>query len=157
MTVGVATCSPETQVGEIARLFLEKGLEAIIVLDADEGHALGVISQDELVQAFTRPDARSRKAEEIMSDEVPQVPPDIPLIAAALLMKDKGVRALFLMHHAGGVVYPAAMISYQHILRHLAAHNPEELRDLGFHAQRQAPLQEFVARREAARNRNQSN
>lgn len=157
MTVGVATCPPETSVGDLARLFLERKLEAIVVLDVEEGHALGVISQDELVQAFTRPNARSLKAEDIMCDGVPQVPPDIPIVAAAQLMRGKGVRALFLMHHSGGVVYPAAMISYQHILRHLAAHNRDELRDLGIYAQRQSPLQSFIARREAVRNRNQSN
>jgi predicted transcriptional regulator len=157
MTVGVATCSPQAMVVEIARLFLENGWEAVIVLDAGEGHALGVITQDELVKAYARPDVCSLKAEEIMFESVPQVPPDIPLVAAAQMMRDKGVRALFIMHHAGGVVYPAAMISYQHILRHLAAHNPEELRDLGIHAQRQSPLQAYLARREAARKRNQSN
>jgi predicted transcriptional regulator len=157
MTVGVATCSPDTSVGDIARLFLEKELEAIVVLDVEEGHALGVVSRDELVQAFTRPDARLLKAEEVMSEGVPQAPPDIPLIAAAQLMRDKGVRVLFLMHHAGGVMYPAAMISYQHILRYLAARNQDELRDLGIDAQRQSPLKVFIASRDAARNRNRSN
>jgi predicted transcriptional regulator len=117
---------------------------------------LGVVSQDELIRAYTQPGARSLMAEEIMQDGVPQVPPDIPLVAAVQLMQDQGVRALFLVHHAGGVVYPAAVITYQHILRHLAARDQDELRDLGIHAERQSPLQAFIARRDAARNRNQS-
>ncbi len=72
-----------------------------------------------------------------MREGVPQVPPDIPLTAAAQIMQDQGVRALFLMHHAGGIEYPAAMLSLTtHLLRHLAAKDDDELRDLGIHADR---------------------
>jgi CBS domain-containing protein len=154
MTVGVATCSPDTPVVEIARLLVEKDLEALVVLDPIEGHALGIVGQDELVQAYTRSNVQTLKAEDILHDGVPQVPADIPLVAAAQLMRDQGVRTLFLMHHSGGIEYPAALISYRHILRHLAARSPEDLRDLGMHAQRQPPLQAFLERREAARKRN---
>ena len=52
---------------------------------------------------------------------VPRVPPDIPLKTAAQIMQDQGVRVLFLTHHAGGIEYPAAYITYKHLLRHLAA------------------------------------
>ena len=89
-----------------------------------------------------------------MRDEIPQVPPDIPLTAAAQIMHDQKTRTLFIMHHAGGVVYPAAMISYQHLLRHLAAQDAADLKDLGIHAERQSPLEAFIERREAARKRN---
>ena len=154
MTVGVVTCSPQTPVGDVARLLLEKGLEAVIVLDTEEGHALGIVGQDELIQAYTRSEVHSLKAEDIMSDGVPQVPPDIPILAAAQLMQDKGVRVLYLMHHSGGVIYPAGMISYQHILRHLAARNEDELNDLGIYAERKSPLQAFILRRDAARVQN---
>jgi CBS domain-containing protein len=156
MTVGVATCSPETPVSEVARLLVEMGLEAVVVLDPGDGHALGVVSQDELLKAYPRSAAGELKAEEVMRDEVPQVPADIPLTAAAQIMQDLGVRCLFLMHHSGGIEYPAAMISYQHVLRHLAARNPDELRDLGIHAERQAPLDMFIQRREAMRIKNRS-
>ena len=91
-----------------------------------------------------------------MRDGVPQVPPDIPLVAAAQLMQDLKVRTLFLMHHAGGIEYPAAMISYKHLLRHLAADNEAELRDLGIRAERKTPLEMFIQRRDAARNKNRN-
>lgn len=156
MTVGVATCAPDTPVTDLARLLLEKGLESVIVLDPVEGHALGVVGQEELVRAYVQPGGRTLTAEQIMRDDVPSVPPDIPLEAAAQLMQDQGVRVLYLMHHAGGVVYPAASVTYQHILRHLAARSKDELRDLGIHAERQSPIQAFVQRRDAARQRNRS-
>jgi hypothetical protein len=58
------------------------------------------------------------------------------------------------MHHAGGVVYPAGMISVQHLLRHLAARDGDELRDLGIGAERKSPIETFLQRREEARRRN---
>ncbi len=68
-------------------------------------------------------------------------------------MQDQGIRTLFLMHHAGGIEYPAAVLSYYHLLRHLVADSDEELRDLGVKAVRQTPLEAFINRRDAARRR----
>lgn len=150
MSVGVTTCQPETPIVEVARLLVEKSLEAVIVLD-EEGHALGVVGQDELVRAYAREGARSLKAGQILREGVPQIPPDIPLAAAAQIMQDLQVRALFLMHHAGGIEYPAAYISYRHFLRHLAASSPDDLRDLGIEAERRPPVEVFVEKRDAAR------
>ena len=156
MTVGVATCSPETPIGDIARLLLDKGLEAVVVLDPADGHALGYVGQDELVRAFAHQQTDMLTAEQVMHDEVPQAPPEIPLTAAAHLMLDRGVRVLYLMHHSSGIEYPAALISYQHLLRLLGARNKDELHDLGVSASRQSPLEAFIQRRDAARRRNQA-
>jgi CBS domain-containing protein len=156
MTVGVATCSPDTPVGDIARLLLEKSLEAVVVLDPADGHARGYISQEELVRAYAyaQRSADGLTAEQVMRDEVPQTPPDIPLTAAAQIMLDRDVRVLFLMHHSSGIEYPAALITYQHILRLFGARNKDELHDLGISATRQSQLEAFIQRREAARSRN---
>ena len=156
MTVGVPTCTAKTLVIDLARRLLEQGWEAVVVLDGQEGHALGVVSQDELIQAYIHADNGNQIAGEIMRDGVPQVPPDIPLAAAAQLMQDLKVRTLFLMHHAGGIEYPAAMISYKHLLRHLAADNEAELRDLGIRAERKTPIEMFIQRRDAARDKNRN-
>jgi len=156
MTVGVPTCTAETPVVDLVRMLLEQGWEAVVVLDGMEGHALGVISQDELIKAYIHAENGNQIAGEIMREGVPQVPPDIPLAAAAQLMQDLKVRTLYLMHHAGGIEYPAAMISYKHLLRQLAADNEAELRDLGIRAERQTPLEMFIQRRDAARNKNRN-
>lgn len=150
MSVGVMTCAPGTPITDIARLLLDKNLEGVVVLD-HEGHAVGVVTQDELVAAYTRDDRQQLTAGDVMRDNVPQIPPDIPLTAAAQIMRDQGVRLFFLMHHAGGISYPAALISYQHLLRHLAARDNRELGDLGIKAARQAPLDTFIQKRDAAR------
>lgn len=151
MTVGVVTCSPTERIQDIAEAILEHGWEDLVVLE--EGNALGVVGQDELAQAYALGNYESLTAADVLREGVPQVPPDIPLEAAAQVMLDLGVRTLYLMHHAGGVEYPAASISYRHILRHMAAEGPAALRDLGIKAERRSPLEIFIERREAARQR----
>ena len=91
-----------------------------------------------------------------MRAEVPQVPPDIPLTAAAQIMQDQGLRILFLTHHAGGIAYPAAYITYKHLLRHLGARDARDLRDLGIKAERESPLETFIRRRDEALRRAKS-
>jgi CBS domain-containing protein len=150
MTVGVSTCPPDTPVVDIARLLLEKDLEGMVVLDQD-GQAVGVVTQDELVKAYTHDNVRDLVAEDVMTEGMHEVPPDIPLTAAAQLMQDMGTRIVFLTHNANGIIYPAAMLSYRHLLRHLTADNDTELRDLGIEAERRSPIEIFIEKRDAAR------
>jgi hypothetical protein len=88
---------------------------------------------------------------DILQEEIPQIPPEIPLTTAAQMMLDNNIRTYFLMHHAGGVLYPTAYISYKLILRHLPAQEEEDLRGLGVVAERITPLKKFVEKRDAAR------
>jgi CBS domain-containing protein len=148
MTVGVVTCSTQTPIKIIAQAMIEKDLEAVVVLDS-EGHALGYVGRDELILAYTSGKYDHLNALEIMKDGIPQIPPDIPVAAAAQLMHDQGLRVFFLTHHAGGIVYPAALITYTHFLRHLISQDEEEIKDLGIRAERTAPLDAFFERREA--------
>lgn len=46
---------------------------------------------------------------------------------------------------------PAAFLSYRHILRHMAAKDEEELKDLGLAAERKSPIEQFIERRDEAR------
>lgn len=149
MTVGVMTCSADAPILEIARRLLDQALDDVVVLE--EGHAIGVISPAELIRALTRPDFDDLKATDVMRDSVAQTPPEIPLEAAAQIMLDQGVRSLFVMHHAGGIEYPAAVLSYRHLLRYMTASSADDLKDLGISAQRQMPLESFIKRRDEAR------
>jgi len=150
MKVGVQTVPLDAPVPEVARLLLEKGLEAVVVLDK-EGHGVGVVSRDDLVAAYGRQNVRSLTAQDVMTEGVPQVPPDIPLAAAAQLMRDRGLQAVFLMHNAGGIIYPAGMLCASHLIRHLAARDNSELSDLGIAAARKTPVEMFIEKRDAAR------
>jgi CBS domain-containing protein len=54
---------------------------------------------------------------EAMDEDIPTVPPDIPVEAAAQLMRDRGVQYLFLMHDWPGGPRPSAVISLEAIER----------------------------------------
>ncbi len=153
MKVGVATCAPEALVTDIAHLLREGGIEAVIVLDPEEGHGLGYVSQNELVDAFIKHGAAARglTAEQIMRDKIVEVPPDIPLQAAFQIMRDSGVRVVFLMHHAGGVKYSAASLSFSQMVRYLEAKDDSELTDLGINSERTSPRDLFIQKRDAAK------
>lgn len=150
MTVGVPTCKWDTPVTDVARFLLEHNTEAMCVLDA-EGHGIGVVGQDELIKAYAHQDIAALTAEDVMSEGVPEMQADIPLTVAAQIMQDKGIRIAYMMHNSAGIIYPAAYISYRHILRHLAAKDEKELKDLGLAAERKSPLEVFIERQSAAR------
>lgn len=155
MTVGVPTCGLQTPLQQVAQLLLTNEIDCVVVIDPD-GHAQGVVSQDDMIKAYAEKDWGHLVAEEVMQENVPQVPPDIPLTAAAQIMRDQHVRSVFLMHHAGGIIYSAAVLTYKHLLRHMAAQDESELQDLGNQAARKAPLDAFFERRNAARRSVQS-
>jgi CBS-domain-containing membrane protein len=150
MTVGVPTCKPDSLAADIARFLLEQNVEAMCVLD-DEGQGIGVVGSAELVKAYGRENAEALRAEDVMSEGVPELHADIPLTVAAQMMQDEGIRIGYMLHHAGGLTYPAAYISYRHILRHLAARSADEIKDLGTGAARKSPIEAFVQRRDEAR------
>jgi len=152
MTVGVPTCKWDVPIRDIAHFLLEHHVEAMCVLDA-EGHGIGVVGEEELVAAYGKENLDLLKAEDIMSEGVPELNPDLPLPAAAQLMKDKGIRIAYILHNSAGIIYPAAFISYRHILRHIAAKDENELKDLGLAAERKSPIEQFIERRDEARKR----
>lgn len=149
MTLGVLTCPPDTPVPKQAQLLINHHRDDVIVLD--EGKALGTVGQEQLVAALQREDAKTLKASDLLRAGVPQNQPDIPILAAAQIMHDLKVHTLFLMHHAGGIEYPAAAIGYRHLHRYLAADDPDQLSDLGIRAARESPLEAFQRRHNRAR------
>jgi len=156
MTVGVPTCKTSSPVVEIARFLVEHNAEEMVVLGS-EGEGVGIVGYEELVGAYGRADIESLTAEDIMREGVPELPSDIPLAAAAQMMKDKRIRAAYQTHNSAGIIYPAAMISYKHIVRHLAAKDESELKDLGLTAERKSPVEQFIERRDEARRKNMVN
>lgn len=152
MTVGVPTCKWETPIKDIARYLIEHHVEAMCVLDA-EGHGIGIVGEQEMVVAYDKNNLDELKAEDIMTEGVPELAADIPLAIAAQMMMDNGIRIAYMKHNAGGIIYPAAYISYRHILRHIAASDEKDLKDLGIAAERKSPIEKFIERRDEARKR----
>jgi CBS domain-containing protein len=133
---------------------LDQELEGVVVLDQG-GHASGIVAREDLVRAYGRGEYQELVAENVMQDGIPQIPPDIPLSAAAQIMRDQDTRIVYLMHHAGGIEYPAAFLTYNHLLRHLAMDDLDDLRDLGIKAEREKPLEIFIRKRDKAKRNNQ--
>jgi len=152
MTVGVPTCKTDTPVMDIARFIIENNVEEMVVLGA-EGEGIGVVGYEELVREYGRDDLGSLTAEQAMREGVPELPSDIPLTVAAQMMRDQNIRVAYMTHNSSGIIYPAAMVSYKHIIRHIAAKDESELKDLGLAAERKSPLEQFIARRDEARKR----
>jgi CBS domain-containing protein len=150
MTIGVPTCKTTTPIVEVARFIIDNNAEEMVVLGG-EGEGVGIVGYEELVSAYGRENAKSLTAEEVMSEGVPELPADIPLTVAAQMLKDKGIRVAYMNHNSAGIIYPAAMISYRHIVRHLAAKDESELKDLGLAAERKSPIEVFMERRDEAR------
>lgn len=150
MTVGVPTCKHDTPAKDIARFLIEHHIEAMCVLDED-GHGIGMVSEAELVAVFGSENLDALKAEDIMSEGVPELGADILLTVAAQMMKDRGIRTAYMMHNSAGIIYPAAYLSYRHLLRHIAAKDESELKDLGLAAERKSPIERFIERRAEAR------
>jgi CBS domain-containing protein len=156
MTVGVPTCKTNIPAADIARFLIDNNAEELVVL-GNEGEGVGVVGYEELVRAYIIPagdgreDVKSLTAEQVMREGVPELPSDIPLTVAAQMMKDKGIRVAYMTHNSAGIIYPAAMISYRHIVRHIAAKDESELKDLGLAAERKSPVEKFIEKRDEAR------
>jgi CBS domain-containing protein len=150
MTVGVPTCKTSTPLRDVARFLIEHNVEEMVVLD-EEGHGVGVVGHEEIIAKADAEGAGDLVAEDIMSESVTELQADLPIAAAAQLLKDKGVRVGYMLHNAAGITYPAAYLSYRHILRLLAARDESELEDLGLAAARKSPVEQFIEKRDAAR------
>jgi predicted transcriptional regulator len=150
MSVGVPTCKTTTKIVDIARFILEQGVEEMVVLGT-EGEGVGIVGYEQLVTAYCRENPTDLIAEDVMREGVPELPADISLVLAVQLMKDMGARVAYMTHNSAGIIYPAALISYKHILRHLAAKDDSELKDLGLAAERKSPIETFLTRRDEAR------
>ena len=150
MSVGVPTCKLSTPIIEIARFLLEQQVEELVVLGI-ENEGVGIVGYEELVSAYPRENVRTLLAEDVMREGVAELPAEISLKLAAQLMKDKGIRVAYMTHNSAGIIYPAALISYRHILRHLIAEDETDLKDLGLAAARKSPIETFKERRDEAR------
>jgi len=152
MTLGVVTCSPTASIKEIAQSLFINQNDAIVVMD--NGHALGYITHNEVLQSYIQEKYEDTTASDVMIEDIPQISPDIPLKTAAKLMLDRDLYIFFIMHHSGGNEYPTAFISFRNFIRLIASSKPEDLKDLGVYAERKSPLDAFIKKRDLALRKN---
>jgi predicted transcriptional regulator len=148
MRIGVPTCKLEDTLAHVAALMIDGGYTAVVVLD-EEADTRGWINERILASAYekaaaTAEDASQSAAQDVMDEDVPECPSDIPLTAAAQLMADAGVDHLFFLHHAGGRAWPASVLSQRDLVRVLAG--PEYIKNQGAAAPRPTPMDLFRQR-----------
>ena len=119
MTIGVPVCRDTETCGAVSvRLAHQPGLAeapAIVVLDED-GMACGWTTS-----AALRASPVDVPIGTLMDEDIPTVPPDIPAAVAAQMMRDRGVKHLFLMHDWPGEPRPSAVVSLEVVEKRLAA------------------------------------
>jgi CBS domain-containing protein len=125
MHIGVTTCPAKTPLTDAVHILLRDGLESLVVLD-ENGHAVGLCGRREAVVAYGLSGVRVEGIEpltvvDVMRPDIPEIPPDIPATAAAQLMLDQDVRDLYLLHHDGGISWPAAVLRFDDVLRYIVA------------------------------------
>lgn len=150
MHIGVTTCRADMPLLEAMRVLLRDNLESLIVL-GENSNAVGMLGRREVVAAYARPGASTHGCEaltvaDVMRSDIPEVPPDIPAIAAAQIMLDQGLCEIYLMHHGGGMGWPAAVFRLEDVLRYLASESGADVADMGAAAPRKSPIQAFMER-----------
>jgi CBS domain containing-hemolysin-like protein len=148
MRIGVPTCKLEDTLQQIAALFIEQGYTSIVVLDED-GDTRGWINEQMLAAAYPRAeklpdDAPGLSAADVMDENVPECPAEVPLEVALQIMADQHADHLYFLHRAGGRTWPASQVSYRDIVRALAG--PDYVQGQGAAAPRLTPMDLFRQR-----------
>ena len=132
-----------------------KTFDAVVGVDSNDVSYYDNSSRGSIVAAVLVGEKEAFRSA-VMREGMPTLKADMPLPVAAQLMRDQHTRIAYMIHNAAGIIYPAAYITYRHIVRHLGAGSEEELKDLGIEAERKSPLEVFTERRDAARRAHES-
>lgn len=119
MSRSVVTCTLDTTVREAARRMTEQGVNALVVVEELSGELEGVVTRSDLARAYGQ-DYDVVQVESVMSHEVQTIVPDIPVSAAVLLMLDRKVDRLVIMHAKPGPPRPVGVLSLSDIVRDIA-------------------------------------
>ena len=121
MTRGVVTVSINDTVKQIATLLSKKDLSGVAVV-GDDGKAVGVISDMDILKVIGVEGWEKMTAESIMTSNLETVEPTSTLIKAASIMKRKHVHRLLILSEGGvGISQrPIGILSVSDIVRELA-------------------------------------
>ena len=140
MTTDVITASPDTSVAELAILISEKNLGGLPIVDENNA-VVGIVTESDLLPRLKKVPfsniklpalfhewvddpgieplfkmAREKQAKQIMSTKVVTVRPEDSVLSAALILGERGIRRLPVVHN-GELV---GIVSRGDILRALA-------------------------------------
>lgn len=126
---GVITCAPETAVSEVAAMMDSHDISALVVV-ADNGEALGVISRTDLVNArFIQPYMKHWRglcAHHLMSKPVISVSAETSVEEAVQLLYEKRIHRLVVVESSTGHAQPVGILSVTDLARHVGESSKAE-------------------------------
>ena len=117
----LVTCVASTPIEQIMRRLLDHAIHAIVVID-DEGYAIGIVSQTDILlaqQQLALQGAGHLAASNIMSTEIITCGPDVTLLDAVTLMTRNHIHRLLVAKPNSERIYPLGIISMTDVIRYV--------------------------------------
>jgi len=116
MSPRLITVTPDASVADAARLMKKYDVGSVLVVN--EGRAVGIVTERDIVTRFAASEADRRPSEvkvsEIMTRDLIKIGPGSDVIEAARLMAERNVRRLVVVDRSGD---PVGMLTARDILR----------------------------------------
>jgi crotonyl-CoA carboxylase/reductase len=112
-------------VADVARTMLNNRIHAVVVVD-DHGHAIGVVSQTDVVlarQGRTPEQASALAVGDIMTPSLISCTPDRKLADAITLMTRNRVHRLVVVEEKQGKLVPMGVLSMTDVIRQIIGEN----------------------------------
>jgi CBS domain-containing protein len=121
MTRGVVTVPMDATVREVATMLSKQGLSAVAVI-SDDGEAMGVISDMDILKVIGKDDWENLPAESIMTPRIEIVKPTSTIGEAARIMREKHIHRLLIFSErgVGASQRPIGILSASDIVREAA-------------------------------------
>ena len=130
MQRSLLTCLPTTPIEVVARRLTDYHVHALVVVD-DDGYAIGVVSQTDLLLAHCRPEAELAgpcTAGDIMTSTVMTCTPETTIFDAVTTMTRNHIHRLVVVKASSPKLYPLGVVSMTDIIRYLLQDSPEPAR-----------------------------
>ncbi|RLI93983.1 MAG: hypothetical protein DRO92_03475 [Candidatus Altiarchaeales archaeon] len=96
MTHGVVTIQMDVSILDVVKLLVSENIHAVVVV-SDDGEAVGVISEIDIVKSFDE-DFSKLMAKDIMSRNLKTVREDMKISDAAKIMKNNRIHRLLILN-----------------------------------------------------------
>lgn len=128
MTVGVISCHYNTKITVLACQLAEKNISAMVITD-DDGYAIGVVSQTDIVlarQGRTIEQMNNMAAQEIMTPHLIFCTPDTTISEAITTLTSRGIHRLVVVERElGGKKKAVGVFSMTDIINRIIAEAPK--------------------------------
>jgi len=117
MHKGVIACKPDTPLQEVVRIVADTDVHAIIVVDS-QGEVRGIISHFDLIKCYGT-DLHDRKAQDIMTPQVIDVAPTVPVSEAVKIMIERDIHRLLVTEMTPSGKRPVGVLSTTDVVKEM--------------------------------------